>query len=74
MPSYPAPIRDMQFVLHETLKVSEQDIPGYADLDADFTAAILEEAGKLSSGVLAPLNMVGDHEGCRIENGVVRTP
>jgi alkylation response protein AidB-like acyl-CoA dehydrogenase len=74
MPSYTAPIRDMQFVLHETLKVSEQDIPGYADLDADFTAAILEEAGKLSSGVLAPLNMVGDHEGCRIENGVVRTP
>ena len=74
MPSYTAPIRDMQFVLHETLKVSEQDIPGYADLDTDFTAAILEEAGKLSSGVLAPLNMVGDHEGCRIENGVVRTP
>ncbi|MBB3711594.1 alkylation response protein AidB-like acyl-CoA dehydrogenase [Limimaricola variabilis] len=74
MPSYTAPIRDMQFVLHETLKVSEQDIPGYADLDADFTAAILEEAGKLSSGVLAPLNMLGDHEGCRIENGMVRTP
>ena len=74
MPSYTAPIRDMQFVLHEVLNVSQQDIPGYADLDADFTGAILEEAGKLSSGVLAPLNLTGDHEGCRLEGGVVRTP
>ncbi|WP_432254652.1 acyl-CoA dehydrogenase C-terminal domain-containing protein [Limimaricola sp. AA108-03] len=74
MPSYTAPIRDMQFVLHEMLDVSRQEIPGYADLDADFTAAILEEAGKLSSGVLAPLNLTGDHQGCRLENGVVRTP
>ena len=74
MPSYTAPIRDIQFVLHEFLRVSEQDTPGYADLDADFTAAILEEAGKLSSAVLAPLNLSGDHEGCRLDNGVVRTP
>ncbi|EYD72299.1 acyl-CoA dehydrogenase C-terminal domain-containing protein [Limimaricola hongkongensis] len=74
MPSYTAPIRDMQFVLHEVLDISGQDIPGYADLDADFTAAILEEAGKLSSGVLAPLNLSGDREGCRLDNGVVRTP
>ncbi|MGR3465827.1 acyl-CoA dehydrogenase family protein, partial [Limimaricola sp.] len=74
MPSYTAPIRDMQFVLHEMLDISGQDIPGYADLDADFTAAILEEAGKLSSGVLAPLNLSGDQEGCHLENGVVRTP
>ncbi|SDE85811.1 acyl-CoA dehydrogenase C-terminal domain-containing protein [Limimaricola pyoseonensis] len=74
MPTYTAPIRDMQFVLHEMLEVSQQDIPGYADLEPDFTAAILEEAGKLSSGVLAPLNLTGDQEGCHLENGVVRTP
>ncbi|MGR3631097.1 MAG: acyl-CoA dehydrogenase C-terminal domain-containing protein [Limimaricola soesokkakensis] len=74
MPSYTAPIRDMQFVLHEMLDISRQEIPGYADLDADFTAAILEEAGKLSSGVLAPLNLTGDHQGCRLENEVVHTP
>ena len=74
MPSYTAPIRDIQFVLHEMLRVSEQETPGYADLDPDFTAAILEEAGKLSSAVLAPLNLSGDREGCQLENGVVRTP
>ncbi|GGL66641.1 acyl-CoA dehydrogenase C-terminal domain-containing protein [Wenxinia marina] len=74
MPSYTAPTRDLQFVLHDLLKISDSDIPGYADLDRDFTAAIIEEAGRLSSEVLAPLNAVGDREGCRLENGVVRTP
>jgi acyl-CoA dehydrogenase len=64
----------MQFVLHDVLKVSESTIPGYADLEADFTSAVLEEAGKLTSEVLAPLNAVGDKEGCRLENGVVYTP
>ena len=74
MPSYTAPIKDLQFVLHDLLKVSEQDIPGFSDLDRDFTNAVLEEAGKVSSEVLAPLNVVGDKEGCVLENGVVRTP
>ncbi|MGZ2256853.1 acyl-CoA dehydrogenase C-terminal domain-containing protein [Roseobacter sp. A03A-229] len=74
MPRYTAPTKDMQFVLHDVLKVTEQSIPGYDELEADFTSAILEEAGKLSSDVLAPLNVVGDTEGCTLENGVVRTP
>ncbi len=74
MPSYTAPVKDLQFVLHDLLKVSEQDIPGFADLDADFTGAVLEEAGKVASEVLAPLNVVGDTEGCVLENGIVRTP
>ena len=74
MPSYTAPTRDMQFILHDVLKVSEQDTPGYAELDRDFTSAVLEEAGKISSEVLSPLNPVGDSEGCVLENGVVRTP
>jgi len=74
MPSYQAPVKDLQFVLHDLLRVSEQDIAGYRDLDRDFTRAVLEEAGKVSSEVLAPLNRVGDTEGCVLENGVVRTP
>jgi alkylation response protein AidB-like acyl-CoA dehydrogenase len=64
----------MQFVLHEVLNVTESDLPGYADLDRDFTAAILDEAGKIARDVLAPLNAPGDAEGCRLENGVVYTP
>ena len=74
MPTYTAPTKDFQFLLHDFLKVSEQDIPGFEDLDRDFTAAVLEEAGKVASEVLAPLNPIGDQQGCTLENGVVRTP
>ncbi|WP_299732424.1 acyl-CoA dehydrogenase C-terminal domain-containing protein [uncultured Tateyamaria sp.] len=74
MPSYTPPTKDMQFILHDVLNVTGSDIPGYDELEADFTSAILEEAGKLTSGVLAPLNVVGDTEGCRLENGIVYTP
>jgi alkylation response protein AidB-like acyl-CoA dehydrogenase len=74
MPSYTAPTKDMQFVLHEVLKVTETGIPGYEELEADFTEAVLDAAGKVASEVLAPLNASGDQEGCHLENGVVRTP
>ncbi|MDF1728903.1 MAG: acyl-CoA dehydrogenase C-terminal domain-containing protein [Sulfitobacter sp.] len=74
MPTYTAPTKDMQFVLHDVLKISEAKIPGYEDLEADFTSAILEEAAKLTQEVVAPLNAVGDKEGCRLENGIVYTP
>lgn len=74
MPSYTPPSKDLQFLLHDVFKVSEQTIPGYDALDRDFTAAVFEEAGKIASEVLAPLNKVGDDQGCTLENGVVRTP
>ncbi len=74
MPSYTAPTKDMSFLLHEVLKVEDSGIPGYEELAPDFTSAVLEEAGKIASQVLAPLNMVGDKEGCTLENGVVRVP
>ena len=74
MPNYTAPVKEMQFLLHEVLKISETGIPGYGDLDTGFTGAVLDEAAKVAAEVLAPLNPVGDREGCSLENGVVRTP
>ena len=74
MPSYTAPTRDTQFILQEMLDVTSMPIPGYDELDAEFTAAVLEESGKIAASVLQPLNKVGDTEGCKLENGVVRTP
>ncbi len=74
MPTYTPPVRDQQFLLHDLFKVGESDIPGYKDLDRGFTAAVLEEAGKIAANVLQPLNVVGDTQGCSLENGVVRTP
>ena len=74
MHSYSPPVRDLQFVLQDLLNIPESGLPGHADLDPDFTEAILEAAGKLASEVMAPLNGVGDRQGCRLENGIVRTP
>jgi len=74
MPTYTAPVKDIQFVLHDLLGVSTSDIPGYDELEADFTGAVLEEAGKVASDVLAPINASGDVEGCTFENGLVTTP
>ncbi len=74
MPAYRGPVADMQFVLHDVLKVTGAGIPGYDGLDPSLTEAILTEAAKLASDVLAPVNAAGDRQGCRLENGVVRTP
>ncbi|NOD62772.1 MULTISPECIES: acyl-CoA dehydrogenase C-terminal domain-containing protein [unclassified Ruegeria] len=74
MPVYNAPTKDTQFILHDVLKISQSDIPGYNELEAEFTGAVLEEAGKVATNVLHPLNVVGDTEGCRLENGIVYTP
>lgn len=78
MPSYTPPIRDMQFVLHEVLHVTDdfQQIPKHADMDADTLAAVLEEGGKFASEVIFPLNQVGDQQGCTLnrETHEVKTP
>ena len=72
--AYAAALRDFDFILHEVLRVQESGLPGYGDLDRDTTGAVLSEAGRLAAEALAPLNAVGDRQGCRLENGVVRTP
>ncbi len=78
MPSYTPPLRDMQFVLHEVLDVvgTLKTLPPHADVDADTINAVIEEAGKFASEVLAPLNRVGDEEGCTLDQKTheVRAP
>ncbi|WP_395054773.1 acyl-CoA dehydrogenase C-terminal domain-containing protein [Polaromonas sp.] len=69
MPQYSPPLRDMQFVMHEVLKVTDElkPIAKYADADVDTINAILEEGGKFASEVLLPLNVSGDEEGCKLD-------
>jgi alkylation response protein AidB-like acyl-CoA dehydrogenase len=69
MPSYVPPLRDMRFVLHEVFDVAAtlKAMPAHADVDAETIDAVLEEAGKFASEVLAPLNPVGDTEGCKLD-------
>ncbi len=74
MPSYTAPVNDLQFVLHDVLGIAESSVPGYEEMDRETTEAILDEAGKIAVEVLQPLNTIGDEQGCKLENGVVRTP
>ena len=78
MAHYTPPLRDMQFVLHEVLGVVDEfkQLPAHAEVDADTINAVLEEAGKFASEVLAPLNAIGDAEGCTLdrETHAVRTP
>ena len=65
----------MHFVLNELADLDAvAKLPGYEEATPDLIDAILEEAGKLATEVLAPLNKSGDKEGCVLENGVVRTP
>ena len=75
MSDYQAPIKDMRFVINELAGLKDlAGLPGFEEVTPDLVDAILEEAGKLASDVLAPLNRSGDIEGCKLENGVVRTP
>ena len=66
MGQYVAPIRDMQFVLHEFLNVTEEfkQLPKYEEIDADIINQVLEEGAKFTQEVLFPLNHSGDREGC----------
>ena len=74
MPIYSGPVKDQMFILHDVLDVTAQDIPGYDEVDRETSEAILLEAAKLAEGVIAPLNAVGDEQGCSLDNGVVRVP
>ena len=75
MADYRAPLDDMRFALNEIAGLGAVNrLPGFGDATPDLVDAVLEEAGKFGADVIAPLNALGDREGCVLENGVVRTP
>jgi len=76
MPVYTAPTRDARFIVNEVIRLSDYAaLPGFASASPDIIDAVIEEAGKFASEVLAPLNAIGDREGCtRNASGSVTTP
>ena len=78
MPTYTPPLRDMQFVMHEVFKVTDEfkAMPQHAEVDVDTINAVIEEAGKFASEVIFPLNISGDTEGCTLDKVTheVKTP
>ena len=75
MTDYAAPVRDMSFVIEELIGLETiNTLPGLDWVTGDLVRAVLTEAGKFGAEVLAPLNRVGDMQGCELKNGVVTTP
>jgi acyl-CoA dehydrogenase len=76
MPVYKAPVEDVLFLLNDVFHIERlANLPGFADASPDVVEAIFTEVGKFCEGVLAPLNRVGDRQGCRRgQDGSVTTP
>ncbi len=73
--AYKAPVRDFQFLLNDVLDIDKYaNQPGFADVSSDLVGQILEEGAKFAEEVIAPLNKVGDQEGCKFDNGKVTGP
>ena len=75
MAEYVAPLKDMQFVLKHVVGLGEVNrLAGWEELTDDVVDAILEEAGKVASEVLSPLNASGDRTGAVFRDGKVTMP
>src|SRR3954449_11953 len=72
--TYRAPINDMLLALNHGAGLQAAVTAGhYGDFDSELTAAVLEEAGRFATDVLAPLNRIGDENGIKLDNDKVTT-
>ncbi len=73
---YRAPLKDMQFVLHEVFQISSRfaDLNLNDELSEDLINSVLEEAARIAETLMAPLNQRGDEQGCQFDGGQVSTP
>src|SRR5690554_160237 len=77
MAEYQAPLRDIRFVLNEVFEADKlwQSLPGLKDaIDAETADAKRDEAGKITSQAIAPLNRSGAEQGAVWNDGQVTTP
>ncbi len=76
MLNYQAPEQELEFLLFNLFDVPQEwaDVPEFADFSEDLVRAVLREASKLAGEVMAPINQLGDQEGCRWTDGAVQAP
>lgn len=78
MNSFTPPLADIRFVLHEVIRAEStfQALEGWGEVSRELIDAVLEEGGRFTGQVLAPLNQPGDEEGCRFDKDTssVATP
>jgi alkylation response protein AidB-like acyl-CoA dehydrogenase len=69
MARYAAPLADLRFALYDVLDIESlfKRLPGCETATRDVIDAILDEAAKFTEQVLAPLDQVGDQEGCHFD-------
>jgi acyl-CoA dehydrogenase len=73
--TYRTPVSDIAFTLKHSAGLSGALEDGlYGDLTEDVVDAVLEEAGKYASDVIAPLNAVGDRHGTPLKDGAITMP
>src|SRR6188472_4513279 len=66
MPSYSPPVRDIRFIVDRLLGL---------EIDAELVDAILAESARFAAEIIAPLNRIGDQQGCAHHpDGTVTTP
>src|SRR4029453_4621350 len=75
MADYQAPLAQMRFTLEHLADLREVTaLPAFEAATPDLIDAVLEEAAKFASEVLAPINALGDREGVSVKNGAVVVP
>lgn len=76
MPTYKAPLKDYLFILNDVFHIDRySNLPGFSDLSPDILESTFEEAARLCEQVIAPLNRIGDIQGCtRHDDGSITTP
>ena len=69
---YRAPVTDIRFILDHVVGFAEvAATPRFAEATPDLAEAILAEAGRISTDILAPLNKGSDRNPARLQNGAV---
>lgn len=72
---YRAPVNEIAFTLKSVIGMqADLDKGTFGDLSDDLVDAILEEAAKFANDEIAPLNVVGDETGTKLENAAITTP
>ncbi|HRN76070.1 acyl-CoA dehydrogenase family protein [Ottowia sp.] len=76
MNDYRVPVEDLNFILFDVLRAPQQlaDTPAFVDADEALMRQLLDEMGRFVSGMIAPLNRVGDETGARWQDGAVTMP
>ena len=75
MPDYSAPLQQMRFTIEHLADFKNvAALQAYSAVDADTVEAVLEEAGRFASGVLAPTNWLGDRKGVQVVDLAVQGP